>query len=80
MDHLLKIEYIIHVLTEAKELDYSEEITDLKCSASTGSELLMSITHTLKRYIEENEKIKGLVGGEVQELVDFCNSIGLSIK
>ncbi|WP_339869285.1 hypothetical protein [uncultured Algoriphagus sp.] len=77
---MLKIDHIIEVLVGAKALSCSEEITELKSSASTGTELLMTVAHRLKQMIEEDKKIEGLVGEEVRDLVLFCDSIGLSIK
>ncbi|EOZ96871.1 MULTISPECIES: hypothetical protein [Cyclobacteriaceae] len=80
MNYLLKIDHIIEVLAGANELGCSEELTELKSSVSTGSELLMAVTHRLKQMIEQDEKIEGLIGEEVRDLVFFCDSIGLSIK
>ncbi|QDH80446.1 hypothetical protein FKX85_15915 [Echinicola soli] len=80
MNYILKIDHIIEVLVAAKALSCSEEITELKSSASTGTELLMTVTHRLKQMIEEDKKIEGLVGEEVRDMVLFCDSIGLSIK
>jgi len=80
MNYLLKIDHIIEVLTDANALSFSEEITEQKSSASTGSELLMTVTHRLKQMVEQNKEIEELIGGEVHDLMAFCDSIGLRIK
>ncbi len=80
MNYLDKINEIIRALANNNELNVSKEIEELKLSASTSTELLMSITFKLKQLIENNNKISKLIEKDVLELLNYCRSIGLNIK
>lgn len=80
MDYLLKIDKIINVLIQNNELSASNEIQELKLSASTGSELLMSIVYRLKQLTENDNQINELIGEDVSELLSYCKSIDLNIN
>ncbi len=80
MNYLDKINEIIRALANNNELDVSKEIEELKLSASTSTELLMSITFKLKQLIENNNEISKLIEKDVLELLNYCRSIGLNIK
>jgi len=80
MDYLLKIRNII---SDLEKCGYSEEAQDIKCirdSASVGSELLMSVTHKLLQMVNQSNEIDNLIGVDVNELKDFCWSIGLMVR
>lgn len=79
MNYLLRIDEIIKILAENNQLSISDEIRELKLSASNSSELLMTVVYELKQQIKK-EEINVLVGKDVLNLVDYCNSVRLKIN
>jgi hypothetical protein len=80
MDYLKTIDIIIVRLAESGHLDIAKKIKSLESSASTGSELLMSVTYELLILTNEDVFLDKLIGTEVIELKNFCWSIGLRVK
>ena len=80
MDYLQNICSIIFKLQCNDYIGEAEKIRLLRDSASVGSELLMSVTHELLSYINSNNKINNLIGGNVIELKNYCWSIGLQVR
>ena len=80
MDYLYEINAIINKLEVNDEDFIAKELISLKQAASTSSELLMSITYRLIQLINGNETIRILIGKEVNQLKDYCSSVGLHIE
>jgi len=79
MDYLQKINDISKKLMSINETEKAEEIMNLKKSGSTGSEILMSVTHELLIYTREDLQIFKSIGSDVTELKNYCHSIGLLV-
>ena len=80
MDYLKTIAGIISQLKEFGYVDKAQEIESLENAASTGSELLLSVTHTLLASINSDVICRELIGEEVIELREYCWSNGLHVK
>jgi len=79
MNYLSKIDDIIEALKKENELAASNEMQELKRSVSTGSELLMSIAFRLKQLVKSNTNISRSIREDVAQLLNYCESIGLTI-
>lgn len=79
MNYLLKIDNIIKVLAQNNKLDLAKEIQDIKLSASTSSELLLTIASRLKELIGKDKEINEYIKEDAIKLINYCNSIGLNI-
>ena len=72
MDYLAIIETIIIKLKENNHVELAEQVSKYRDAASTGGELLSSITHILLDSIK-TPAISNLIGKEVFELKRICN-------
>lgn len=80
MDYIKLIDEIIKKLTSGGFESDANEISDLKDTAFTSSEILLSVSHTLIIKVKGNSSIDKIIGSDVKELKDYCKSIGLEIK
>ncbi|SDR89117.1 hypothetical protein SAMN05216490_0140 [Mucilaginibacter mallensis] len=80
MDYLEKIRVIASKLRNNGYISECEIIESLRDASSTGSELLMTVTHELLSFANASFELKSLIGADANELKDFCWSIGLEVK
>lgn len=80
MNYLDLIDSITTKLVSNNHVGAAQGFQDLKSSASTGSELLLSVTHKLILLNATSVDISDLIGDEICELVEYCRSIGLYVR
>lgn len=79
MIYLDLIDQIISKLNNNGFREYAKEIVDVKCSSSTGSELLMSVTYGLMNLVKSNENLI-FIKEDVDKLIEICNKERLILK
>lgn len=80
MNYLELIDSIIQSLDMSNEPALVKEIREIRMSAGTSTELLMTTSFRLKQIVESNEKLAKIISKDVLQLLTYCNSIGLVIK
>jgi hypothetical protein len=80
MDYLKKISIIIEKIESAGRGELAEEVSILRDSSFTSSELLMSVTHSLSRFITNDNVVKDAIESDVIELREYCWSMGLAVQ
>jgi len=80
MDYLRKISIIIEKIESAGKGDLGEEVSILRDNSFSSSELLMSVTHSLNRFMTNDNVVKDAIESDVIELREYCWSIGLAVQ
>jgi len=80
MNHLELIEKIIRKLSNAGFMGLAQEISEAQASASFGSELIMKVSHCLLKIKNGRKDVYSTISSEVEELIDYANSIGIYPK
>lgn len=77
MTHLERID---RVKSDLLSNGYKQEADELELrmvAASTGTEFLMGTVALLHRFKEESPAVYNLIKFDTDELIKFCNSIGI---
>ena len=77
MNHLDRIDRVISDLSKNGYKKEAEEIEACIRAASTGTELLVSSVSFLFRLKYSNSLVYNLIKVDTDELIKFCNSIGI---
>ncbi len=80
MNHLIAIEQILHKLEQQGHSPVAKEIRDVQSAATSGSELILAVSHKLLTIQEEKPGAYATIEPEIKRLVEYANSIGLYPK